>query len=181
MLLPQATEDRRLVRWTIGRRHLTSDCPELRALVGQGILAAVESAPGEVRTLLAEDRDWSADGGQVWSALFAALTRPAPGAQPSDEELREAVTDVVEHEVAPLIASHGGAIRVHSIDDGVLTVELSGACHGCPIVDRTLSLVAEKVRQRCPQIRDVCARRRRLRSADSGLRPSTGHAEAVRA
>lgn len=80
MLLPQATEDRRLVRWTIGRRHLTSDCPELRALVGQGILAAVESAPGEVRTLLAEDRDWSADGGQVWSALFAALTRPAPGA-----------------------------------------------------------------------------------------------------
>lgn len=158
VLLPRATEDQRLVRWSIGPRCLTSACPELRALVNQGILETFDAGPGEVRTRLAGDRSWSADGALVRSALFAALAKPAPEAILSDDELRAAVADVVAREVAPLIASHGGAIRIHSIADGVLTVELSGACQGCPIAGRTLSaLVATKVQECCPQVREVRA------------------------
>lgn len=54
--------------------------------------------------------------------------------------------------------SHGGAIRVVGVTDGVVEVELRGACRGCPAVGVTLGHRLEaELRRRHPGVREVRA------------------------
>lgn len=54
--------------------------------------------------------------------------------------------DVVLHiqqvleRVTPFIASHGGAIRFVSFDNGIVFVQLEGACLTCPMSFYTLQM-----------------------------------------
>lgn len=41
-------------------------------------------------------------------------------------------------QVRPVVESHGGAIEVESIRDGVVRLHMSGTCDGCPSSDATL-------------------------------------------
>ncbi|WP_205873451.1 NifU family protein [Mycobacterium camsae] len=156
LLHPQATDDPRLVRWLTGTRQLSDVPPQLGALIDQGVLERAEVGPGEVRTWLGVNRSWQVDGPRVRSALFDALS--AQGADVSQQELRDEIEEILARDVSPIAAAHGGAIKVHSVRDGVLTVELTGACLGCPLSGRTLGdLVTRSVQDRFPQIREVKA------------------------
>lgn len=159
-LHPERTADPRVMRWVTGGQDLPADCPQLAALVRDGTLRGVEVGPGEVRTALADDRSWATDGPRVRSALFEALSSPRRDELREPDELRrrieEIVEDIVEDEVAPVAGSHGGAVTVVSVQDGVLTVAFAGTCSGCSLRGRTLTdLVARAVQTRCPQIREV--------------------------
>lgn len=154
----ETTEDPQLIKWLTGTRLLSAASPQLGALVAEGVLQRTETAPGEVRTWLAEGRSWAADGPRVRSALFAALNAPADDDQLSDAELLANITEVLRREVAPVADSHGGTVTAQSVLDGVLIVEFGGACHGCAASGKTLSeLVSRSVRMRYPQIREVRA------------------------
>lgn len=155
-LHPQATDDPRLVRWLTGARQLSGVPPQLNALIDQGVLERAEVGPGEVRTWLGVNRSWEVDGPRVRSALFDALSGQA--CDVSEQELRDGIDEILARDVSPIAASHGGAIKVHSVRDGVLTVELTGACLGCPLSGRTLGdLLTRSVQERYPQIREVKA------------------------
>lgn len=54
----------------------------------------------------------------------------------------EAVSDALE-EVRPLVESHGGAIEVEDIADGVVRVRMTGTCDGCPSSAATLTYGVE--------------------------------------
>lgn len=96
------------------------------------------------------------EGPRVRSALFDALSRGDDDAELSDEELRDRIEEILACEVAPIAGAHGGAITAHSVRDGVLTVQLSGACLGCPLSGRTIGdVVARSVQARYPRIREV--------------------------
>ncbi|MEO7119086.1 MAG: NifU family protein [Candidatus Limnocylindrales bacterium] len=59
-----------------------------------------------------------------------------------NETARESAEQAVERalaEIRPLAASHGGAIDVVRIVDGVVEVRLDGACDGCPSSAATLT------------------------------------------
>ena len=59
-----------------------------------------------------------------------------------NEAAREAADTAVERalsEIRPLAASHGGAIEVVRISDGVVEVRLEGTCDGCPSSAATLT------------------------------------------
>lgn len=156
LLHPQATDDPRLMRWLIGTRHLPDVPPQLTALIAEGVLEHAEVGPSEVRTWLGANRSWEVDGLRVRSALFDVLS--APHAEATEQELRDGIDEILAREVTPVAASHGGAITVHSVHDGVLTLELTGACLGCPLSGRTLGdLVTRSVQARYPQIREVKA------------------------
>jgi Fe/S biogenesis protein NfuA len=156
-LHPETTDDPRLLRWVTGTRHLPDRAPQLTALIEQGVLERVETEPGEVRTWLAPNRSWAVDGPQVRSALFDALSAPDHH-NLSDDELRARIEEILRRDVAPIAGSHGGAVKVHSVREGVLTVELAGACHGCPLSGRTIGdLVTRTVQAHYPQIREVRA------------------------
>lgn len=156
-LHPEATEDPDLIRWKADTAHLPEPIPELSALIDRGVLHRIELDVDEVRTWLGRNGSWAVDGPTVRSALIAALVS-AQHATLGDEELHRRIEDILQREVAPVADSHGGGVRVASVRDGVLTVELSGACRGCSESERTVGqLVSRAVQDRYPDIREVKA------------------------
>jgi|EndMetStandDraft_6_1072998.scaffolds.fasta_scaffold105267_2 Fe/S biogenesis protein NfuA len=69
----------------------------------------------------------------------------------------ERVKYVLESEVAPQIASHGGRISLVEVTaDGIVVLRFGGGCHGCGMVDVTLKNGVEKtLRERVPEITEV--------------------------
>ncbi|MET4678102.1 NfuA family Fe-S biogenesis protein [Luteibacter sp. ME-Dv--P-043b] len=69
----------------------------------------------------------------------------------------ERVKFVLESEVAPQIASHGGRISLVEVTaEGVVVLRFGGGCHGCGMVDVTLKNGVEKtLRERVPEITEV--------------------------
>lgn len=158
LLHPQATDDPRLIRWLTGTQQLSGIGPQVSALIDEGVLERAEVGAGEVRTWLGSNRSWEVDGPRVRSALFETLRREADHSGLTEDELRAGIDEILARDVAPVAASHGGSIKVHSVHDGVLTVELTGACLGCPLSGRTLGdVVTRSVQARFPQIREVKA------------------------
>lgn len=67
------------------------------------------------------------------------------------EGARQAAEEAVGRamaEVRPLASSHGGAIEVVRIDDGVVEVRLGGTCDGCPSSAATLTYGVEDALRR---------------------------------
>lgn len=74
-----------------------------------------------------------------------------------DAGLVERVRYVLEAEVNPRIAAHGGRISLLEVSsDGVVVLQFGGGCHGCGMVDVTLKQGVEKtLRERVPEITEV--------------------------
>lgn len=53
--------------------------------------------------------------------------------------------DSVLDEIRPALESDGGGIEIVDVKDGVLFVELHGACHGCPSAAMTLKAGVERI------------------------------------
>lgn len=156
-LHPEATDDPNLIRWKTNAAHLPASIPELTVLVDQGVLDRFEVDLDEIRTWLGRNGSWAADGPTVRSALIAALSS-AQRAGLDEQELHRRIEEILERDVAPIADSHGGGVRIASISDGVLTVELTGACRGCSESERTVGqLVSRAVQERYPDIREVKA------------------------
>ena len=59
-------------------------------------------------------------------------------------------------EVRPALRMDGGDVELVSVDEGVVSVRLLGACGGCPMATMTLvGFVEERLKQRVPEIRRV--------------------------
>jgi Fe/S biogenesis protein NfuA len=69
----------------------------------------------------------------------------------------ERVKYVLETEIAPGIASHGGRISLVEVTaEGVVVLRFGGGCHGCGMVDVTLKNGVEKtLRERIPEVTEV--------------------------
>jgi Fe/S biogenesis protein NfuA len=71
--------------------------------------------------------------------------------------LIERVRYVLEAEINPKLASHGGRVTLLEIgSDGAVLLQFGGGCHGCGMVDVTLKQGVEKtLRERVPEITAV--------------------------
>jgi Fe/S biogenesis protein NfuA len=90
--------------------------------------------------------------------------RPAPREkQAGDEstqqptgEIADQVRTVLNTQVNPAIASHGGAINLVDVDGTEVFVEMSGGCQGCAMSRMTLSQGVERMlKQALPEITAV--------------------------
>lgn len=61
----------------------------------------------------------------------------------TDEELYPVVGQVL-NKVRPMLVSDGGDMKLLKIKNGVVFVQLQGACHGCSASDQTLKYGVEK-------------------------------------
>jgi len=59
--------------------------------------------------------------------------------------------------IRPALQKDGGDVKLVDVgDDGVVKVQLQGACHGCPMSQMTLKMGIEKVlKQNVPEVRKV--------------------------
>ncbi len=83
------------------------------------------------------------------SATGGALNIRAPrikGSLPGeDASLVERVLFVLDSEINPGVASHGGRVSLEQVtSDGVVVLRFGGGCHGCGMVDVTLKQGVEK-------------------------------------
>jgi Fe-S cluster biogenesis protein NfuA len=83
----------------------------------------------------------------------------APGAaanMPSDAEIREKCEEILEAQINPAVASHGGSISIIDVKDAVAYVKLSGGCQGCASSAATLKQGVERsFREAVPELDDV--------------------------
>ena len=54
------------------------------------------------------------------------------------DEVSKSVAEVIESQVNPLVASHGGHVDLVGVDDGKAMIAFGGGCQGCGMVDVTL-------------------------------------------
>lgn len=67
------------------------------------------------------------------------------------------VQEVIE-ELRPALQSDGGDVELVSVEDGVVTLQLTGACSGCPMSTMTLKMGIERaIMKSIPEITEVIA------------------------
>jgi len=68
------------------------------------------------------------------------------------------IKDILENRVRPAVEMDGGAIRFVSFENGTVTVQLQGACSGCPSAGVTLKAGIEALlKQTIPEVQNVVA------------------------
>jgi len=83
----------------------------------------------------------------------AATTRPAT---PPTGEIADRVREVLDNNVNPAIASHGGLISLIDVQDTEISVEMSGGCQGCALSAATLRQGVERMlREAVPELTAV--------------------------
>jgi len=67
------------------------------------------------------------------------------------------VQEVIE-EIRPALQSDGGDVELIGVEDGIVTLQLTGACSGCPMSTMTLKMGIERaIKQKIPEIVEVVA------------------------
>lgn len=73
-----------------------------------------------------------------------------------DESFAAAVREALENGVNPLVASHGGRVRLVTASEGVVRIRMDGGCQGCTSARETLvGVVVRHLEHAVPGIRDV--------------------------
>ena len=76
----------------------------------------------------------------------------------SKEEIVEQIKELIESNVKPAVANHGGVIDFIDFDDGHLKLILVGACSGCASSTITLKLGVENmIKHYVPEVTLVTA------------------------
>ena len=132
--------------------------------------------PGEVQET---DQPFSYDGFTAWidgpsipyladsevdfaeDRMGGQLTIKAPNSKvprvSEDSPLEEKINYILQSEVNPSLASHGGMVSlVELVDEDVAVLQFGGGCQGCGMVDMTLKDGVEKtLLEQLPQLREV--------------------------
>jgi Fe/S biogenesis protein NfuA len=91
------------------------------------------------------------------------------------DPMSQAVQRVLDEEINPAVASHGGWVTLLEVKDDVVYVQLGGGCQGCGMVDVTLRQGIEvRLREVVPSIRGVVDTTDHAGGTNPYYRPSKG-------
>ncbi len=83
---------------------------------------------------------------------YQAVAAEASGA------LVQRICRVLDEEIRPAVARDGGDILFVGFRDGIVELQMRGACSGCPSAAATLKMAVEsRLREEIPEIREVVA------------------------
>lgn len=66
-----------------------------------------------------------------------------------------ALKGFIDEKIAPSIAAHGGEVNIVSLNNNVLTLELSGSCGSCSIQAYTSESISNYILEEFPELEDV--------------------------
>ena len=76
----------------------------------------------------------------------------------SDDEVVKQIKELIDQRVKPAVAMDGGDIAFCSFEDGVVTLQMKGACAGCPSSTATLKMGIENMlKHYIPEVLEVRA------------------------
>lgn len=89
--------------------------------------------------------DWKPLARDIGQALRRHLEGGAPALaerilqdMPSEEGIREGIQKVIDIEVNPGVAGHGGSVTLLGVRGNTVTIQMGGGCQGCSAADLTL-------------------------------------------
>lgn len=72
-----------------------------------------------------------------------------------DGRVAERIQQVIDEEVNPMLATHGGGATLIDFKDGAVFLELTGGCQGCSMAGVTLkNSIATSIRERVPEVQE---------------------------
>lgn len=106
---------------------------------------------------------WPEVGKQVGAAIRAHVASGQPAVEPDIREkipaaevLKERVQGVLDREVNPSVASHGGVVRLLDVRDNQVYIQMGGGCQGCGQADVTLKQGVEiAIRAEVPEVGEI--------------------------
>ena len=98
-------------------------------------------------TLSKTQTDWQSLARNVGAAIRNLLQSKSPlisekiiKEMPSEHNIREGIQQVIESEVNPGVAGHGGKITLLDVKGNTVTIQMGGGCQGCSAADVTLKV-----------------------------------------
>ena len=144
--------------------------PDAESGRGSPFIVALFALEGVSRVLLAPDAltvftsspdsDWRVLGKQVGQALRAQHASGTPplsaellASLASQSELFDRVQEILDNDINPVVAGHGGHIKLLEVKGHHAYVELGGGCQGCGMASVTLKQGVEaRIRELVPEI-----------------------------
>ena len=131
---------------------------ELLALAG---VDSVLVADNTVSVSAAHAVDWPAMGIGNVIRTHIRSSRPIVSASyfedlPSEGDLKWAIGDLLEREINPAVAAHGGFVELIDVKKNNVYIRLGGGCQGCGAADVTLKQGIEKaIRDLVPRVGEI--------------------------
>ena len=150
-------------------RSVRFDAPDGEAPLSRALFAipgvqSVEVSDATIWVRKADSAGWAALKPAIAAAIRQVLdAAEAPlGAQTAttgsdpDADLLHAVEDLLESQVNPGVAAHGGHISADRVEGGIVYLRMTGGCQGCAASSATLRQGVERMlRAALPQIREI--------------------------
>lgn len=86
------------------------------------------------------------------------MAAPASSASEDDDDVVRQIKELLDTRIRPVVAGDGGDIAFHSFENGVVYLEMRGACAGCPSSTMTLKAGIENLLKHfVPEVTEVRA------------------------
>ncbi len=115
----------------------------------------------------ADDTDWQMLKPMILAALMEHLSTNQPildddffiqteNNDQNDSEIILQIKELLDERVRPMVAMDGGDIVFDNFDNGIVYLQMRGACSGCPSSTATLKMGIEKMlRHYIPEVKEV--------------------------
>ena len=141
-------------------RTVAENSPLARKIFDLGKVSRVDFHGAVVLVTQDGTAEWSQLARQVGATIRTHLKSGDPvvnpGWQPKltpDEALREKVQTLLDTEINPAVAGHGGYIEVTDVRERAVYLKMGGGCQGCGSADVTLKQGVEKmIFERLPEV-----------------------------
>ena len=143
-----------------------------RQATGSPLAEALFKITGVTNVLISHDtitvgkgthEEWPVVGKQIGAAIRASIASGQPAVSddafrglPPAEELRNRVQEILDSQINPYVASHGGVVRLIDVRDNNVFVQMGGGCQGCGMANVTLRQGVEvAIRASIPEVGDI--------------------------
>lgn len=97
-------------------------------------------------------------GGSAAGINVPAEDEEFPLDDPADADIVDQIKELIETRVRPAVANDGGDIKYKGFSRGIVTLQLQGACAGCPSSSATLKQGIEQLlKHYVPEVSEVRA------------------------
>ncbi len=126
---------------------------------GEGFTLVVDPGSADrLRGTRIDYRESLVESGFRFENPNAPQSPALPGGERSDLQgpLPERVRMLLDSEINPAIAAHGGRVRLVDVRDDRVYLAFGGGCHGCGMVDVTLKQgIERRIREAVPEVVEV--------------------------
>ncbi len=157
-VLDEPVQDGRSARF-----EAPGDAPLARALFELGGVCRIEVTGATIWVKKTDAVAWTALKPAIAAAIRTVMAETdaplgnAPGGAPDpDAELFHEVQDLLNRQVNPAVAAHGGHISVERVEGDTVFLRMSGGCQGCAASAATLRQGVERMlRAALPRIGEI--------------------------